>query len=81
MIFYSKLRFEEHLKSVLKKISETVSLLQKFQGILSRTSLIAIYKLFTRTHLDYAGIIYMIRHLKNPSIKGLNLYSIKQQLQ
>ena len=58
MIFYSKLNFEEHLKSVLKKISGTVSLLQKFQGILSRTSLIAIYKLFTRIHLDYGDIIY-----------------------
>ena len=58
MIFYSKLSFEEHLKSVLKKISGTVSLLQKFQGILSRTSLIAIYKLFTRIHLDYGDIIY-----------------------
>ena len=58
MIFYSKLSFEEPLKSVLKKISGTVSLLQKFQGILSRTSVIAIYKSFTRTHLDYGDIIY-----------------------
>ena len=58
MIFYSKLSFEEPLKSVLKKISGTVSLLQKFKGILSRTSLIAIYKSFTRTHLDCGDIIY-----------------------
>ena len=58
MIFYSKLSFEEDLKLVLKKISGTVSLLQKFQGTLSRASLIAIYKSFTRTHLDYGDIIY-----------------------
>ena len=58
MIFDSKLSFDEHLKSVLKKISETVSLLQNFQGILPRTSLITIYKSFARPHLDYGGIIY-----------------------
>ena len=39
MIFDSKLSFDEHLKSVLKKISKTVGLLRKFQGILPRTSL------------------------------------------
>ena len=64
MIFDSKLSFDEHLKSVLKKISKTVGLLRKFQGILPRTfflkhpSLITIYKLFVRPHLDYGGIIY-----------------------
>ena len=39
MIFDSKLSFDEHLKSVLKKISKTVGLLRKFQDILPRTSL------------------------------------------
>ena len=58
MIFDSKLSFGEHLKSVLKKISKTVGLLRKFQGILPRTSLITIYKLFVRPHLDYGDIIY-----------------------
>ena len=57
MIFDSKLSFEEHLKSVLKKISKTVGLLRKFQGILPRTSL-TIHKLFARPHLDYSDIIY-----------------------
>ena len=58
MIFDSKLNFDEHLKSVLKKISKTVGLLRKFQGILPRTSLITIYKLFARPHLDYGDTIY-----------------------
>ena len=31
MIFDSKLSFDEHLTSVLKKISKTVGLLQKFK--------------------------------------------------
>ena len=58
MIIDSKLNFDKHLKSVLKKISKTVGLLRKFQGILPRTSLITIYKLFARPHLDYGDIIY-----------------------
>ena len=58
VIFDSELSFDKHLKSVLKKISKTVGLLRKFQGILPRTSLITIYKLFARPHLDYGDIIY-----------------------
>ena len=58
MIFDSKLSFDEHLKSALKKIRKTVGLLRKFQGILPRTSLITIYKSFARPHLDYGDIIY-----------------------
>ena len=33
-------------------------LISKFQGILTRTSLITIYRSFARPHLDYADIIY-----------------------
>ena len=33
MIFDSKLSLDKHLKLVLKKISETIGLLRKFQGI------------------------------------------------
>ena len=50
--------FDSKLRSALKKISKTVGLLRKFQGILPRTSLITIYKLFARPHLDYGDIIY-----------------------
>ena len=57
MIFDSKLSFDEK-KSVLKKISKTVGLLRKLQGILPRTSLITICKSFARPHLDYGDIIY-----------------------
>ena len=58
MIFDSKLTFDEHLKSVLKKVSKAVGLLRKFQGILPRTSSITIYKSFARPQLDYNDIIY-----------------------
>ena len=43
---------------MLKRISKTVGLFRKFQGILPRTSLITIYKSFARPHLDYGDIIY-----------------------
>ena len=36
--------FDEHLKSVLNKISKTIGLLRKFQGISLRTCLLTIYK-------------------------------------
>ena len=58
MILDSTFSFDEHLKSVLKKISKTFGLLRKFQVILPRKSLIPIYKLFARPHLDYGDIIY-----------------------
>ena len=70
MIFDSKWSFDEHLKSVLKKISKTVGLLWKFQGILPRTSLITIYKSFARPHLGYGDIIY--DHTFNESFHQMN---------
>ena len=39
VIFDSKLSFDEHLKSVLKKISKTVGLLPKSQGLLQKFKL------------------------------------------
>ena len=58
MILDSTFSFDEHLKSVLKRISKTFGLLRKFQVIHPRKSLIPIYKLFARPHLDYGDIIY-----------------------
>ena len=55
--FDSKLSFDEHLKSVLKKIIKTIGLLQKFHGILPRASLTIIYKSFARPHSDCGDII------------------------
>ena len=35
-----------------------IALLQKFQHILPRHSLLTIYKTFIRPHLDYSDVIY-----------------------
>ena len=54
-----KLNFSEHIKSITtKKISKTMGLLHKSQQILPTSSLMTIYKTFTRSRLDYADIIY-----------------------
>ena len=58
MLLDFRLDFQEHWKSLLKKVHKTVSLLCKFQNILPRSALLTIYKCFVRTHLDYGDIIY-----------------------
>ena len=52
LILHKKLKFNEHLKSVLDKISKAMSLICKFQPILPRFSLLTIYKTFVGSHLD-----------------------------
>ena len=58
MLLNFRLDFQEHCKYLLKKVSETVALLRKFQNILPRSALLTIYKYFVRTRLDYGDIIY-----------------------
>ena len=53
----SNLGYEHHIKSVLNKVNQTISLLRKLQLKLSRHSLITIYKTFIRPHLDYGDVI------------------------
>ena len=42
----------------LKKGMEGIGLLQKLQSILPQTTLLTIYKLFMRPHLDYGDVVY-----------------------
>ena len=58
MLLDFRLDFQEHWKSLVKKVNKTVALLPKFQNILPRSALLTIYKCFVRTHLDYGDIIY-----------------------
>ena len=53
-----RLDFQEHWKSLLKKVNKTYINVRKFQNILPRSALLTIYKCFVRTHLDYGDIIY-----------------------
>ena len=58
MLLDFRLDFQEHWKSLPKKVNKTVALLRKFQNILLRSALLTIYKYFVKTHLDYGDIIY-----------------------
>ena len=58
MLLDDKLSYEHHLKFVLKKVNKAVYLLREFKQDLLRQSLITIYKLFIRPHLDYGDIVY-----------------------
>ena len=58
MILDAKLKFQEHIKNLLTKVNKTIGLLRKLQNILSRGSLLTIFKSFVRPHLDYGDVIY-----------------------
>ena len=53
-----KLTFDEQLNNVLNKVNKAIGLLRKLQNLLSRSTLITIYKAFVRSHLDYGDILF-----------------------
>ena len=53
-----KLTFNKHINHVLSKVNKSIGLMRKFQSVLARSSLLTIYKSFTRRHLDYADVVY-----------------------
>ena len=62
LILDSKLTFNEHINHFLSKVNKTIGLLRKFQSVLRRSSLLTIYKIFIRNHLDYADVVYDQSH-------------------
>ena len=50
--------FNEHLNNVLNKVSKTIGLWRKLQNLLSRSTLITIYKAFVRPYFDYGDMLY-----------------------
>ena len=53
-----KLNFNHHLKAKIAKANKGIGLIRKSAHVLPRSSLLTIYKLFLRPHLDYGDIIY-----------------------
>ena len=53
-----KLDFLEHLKNIQAKVYKLIALLRKLQTILSRPTLLTIYKAFIRPHIDHGDTIY-----------------------
>ena len=52
------LNFNLHIKEKMPKTMKGIGVIQKLNKTLPRHSLIAIYQLFVRPHLDYGDIIY-----------------------
>ena len=69
----SKLTFEEHYKTVLRKIG-LVGLLRKLQTFLPREALITIYKDFVKPH-SITVMLPLIKHLTLPLMKKYNSYN------
>ena len=76
-----KLSFYEHINEEIRQANKCVDLLQKLQGILPRTGLLTIYKLFIRHLLDYADIIYHQTFNTLLSIKGSSCEKFVQELE
>ena len=53
-----KLSFLEHVDKTIKKATVGVNLIRKLNLLLSRPSLISVYKCFIKPHLDYGDVIY-----------------------
>ena len=58
LVLDSKLVFNEHIMHILSKVNKSIGLLRKFQPVLPRSSLLTIYKIFIRSHFDYADVVY-----------------------
>ena len=74
-----KLNFKEHIKRKITKCNKIIGLMKKLPLILSRKSLLTIYKSFVRPNLDYADIIYD-NHLTNLLKGKLKWSNITQPL-
>lgn len=53
-----KLNLSEHIKNITQKICKTMGLSRRLQSVLPRSSLLAIYKTFIISQLDYADVIH-----------------------
>ena len=60
IILDSKLSFSAHIKSAISKTRKGIGLLKYLSKYLPRHTLIEIFKLYARPHLDYGDVIYHI---------------------
>ena len=54
----NRLSFEEQLRLVFSKINRITGLLHKLQCLIPRSTILTIYKISVRPHLNYGDIIY-----------------------
>ena len=65
LILDSKLDFNEHIDNKINKCNKIIGIMKRFSLIVSRKSLLTIYKSFVRPNLDHTDIIYDKRFNKS----------------
>ena len=60
MFLDKKLSFSSHVKHAISNTREGIGLLKNLSSYLPRHTLIQLYKLYVRPHLDYGNVIYHI---------------------
>jgi len=58
LIHDSQLTFQHHLKEKILKANRGIGIIKKLFHYILRSSLVNIYKMFVKSHLDYADTIY-----------------------
>ena len=79
LILDSKLDFDEHIDNKINKCNKVIGIMKRLSLILSRKSLLTIYKSFVRPNLDYADTIYD-KPLMNLLKEKLKWFSVMQLL-
>ena len=70
IIFDSKLSFSAHIKSAISKTRKGIGLLKYLSKYPPRHTLIEIFKLYVRPHLDFGDVIYHIPATKVCDFSG-----------
>ena len=52
------LNSNQHIREKIAKVNKGIGIIRRLNNILSRPSLVTIYKSFVRHHLNYCDIIY-----------------------
>ena len=66
VIFDSKLTFDNHIETIIKKANKMIGIIKRTFSYLNRASFIQLYKALVRPHLEYGNIIWF-PHLKRQS--------------
>ena len=76
ILLNEKLKFKQHVDYTTMKVSRDISVTKKLRYSLPLKSLVATYKAFSQSLIDYLDIIY--DQTQNESfVKKLNLHSTK----
>ncbi len=62
LVLDTKLSFSSHIQAAITKSRKAIGMLRFLSKYLPRQTLIELYKLYVRPHLDYGDVIYHIPH-------------------